>query len=635
MNVYILTPYGEIPLINKYIAPQIDSSNVRIISLPITGGERALLKECREFIESELPYYGDIVYLCGDKNFFRALTGHGATKTEGVRYTSLHGDGTSSVFYFTEPNEAYRDLNKYLKSVQVIIDSVNSFIAGGYNYPGSDIIHSCKVLNTHQALSRELSDIISRDKPITLDIETTGLKHYNADIVSIGIGYDEHNASIAFSNAGNSLQKLNPASLELFREFFKVFNNKIIYHKIDFDVTILIRNLYMSDPGDYDGLLNGLDIMLSNWDCTRLIAYLATNNCYNNDLSLKILAQPFAGDWGEEDIVNIMHYKPDTLISYNAKDVLSTWYVFNKYNPIMLADNQEEVYLNIFKPAMKDIIQMQLTGMPINVSEYDSQSQILTLEEEHILKEIHSSPVVKDYMQDSIDKWVIEKNKTLKRKRVTADDYKDGFSVGSTKQLRELFYKFMGLPVIEFTKKKWPSTSSDTIENLSKHTTEPEYIKLLDNIAKFRKINKINSSFIPAIGNYQPVCIEKNQNGDRIYWAFLYGNFNLGGTVSGRLSSSEPNLQNIPSSGKLAKLIKNIFQAPPGWLFVGVDFWSLEDRISALTTKDANKLKVYMGHIIYEVCVDGTIHHVRDDAIITFDGKTYTGEEFYDTFGSL
>ena len=76
-------------------------------------------------------------------------------------------------------------------------------------------------------------------------------------------------------------------------------------------------------------------------------------------------------------------------------------------------------------------------------------------------------------------------------------------------------------------------------------------------------------------------------------WHYLFGNFNLGGTVSGRLSSSKPNLQNLPANSKYAKAIKSCFQSPPGWIFVGLDFASLEDRISALTTKDKNKLKVY------------------------------------------
>jgi hypothetical protein len=59
---------------------------------------------------------------------------------------------------------------------------------------------------------------------------------------------------------------------------------------------------------------------------------------------------------------------------------------------------------------------------------------------------------------------------------------------------------------------------------------------------------------------------------------------------------------------------------------------SLEDMISALTTKDPNKLKVYIGHTVYELVIDGTSHHIRDDAVIDYDGKSYTGVEFYDKY---
>ncbi len=92
----------------------------------------------------------------------------------------------------------------------------------------------------------------------------------------------------------------------------------------------------------------------------------------------------------------------------------------------------------------------------------------------------------------------------------------------------------------------------------------------------------------------------------------------------------------MPATGsKYAKIIKECFEAPPGWLFVGLDFASLEDRISAVTTKDPNKLKVYMGHTVYEVVIDGITHHIRDDDTIVYDGHSYTGEEFYDTYRTL
>lgn len=109
--------------------------------------------------------------------------------------------------------------------------------------------------------------------------------------------------------------------------------------------------------------------------------------------------------------------------------------------------------------------------------------------------------------------------------------------------------------------------------------------KILTALVELNKVSKILDSFLPV---FTDKTIPK---GDKVY---LHGNFNLGGTVSGRLSSNSPNMQNLPSTGTVyAKAIKQCFSSPDDWLIVGADFLSLEDRISALITKDSNKLKVY------------------------------------------
>lgn len=94
------------------------------------------------------------------------------------------------------------------------------------------------------------------------------------------------------------------------------------------------------------------------------------------------------------------------------------------------------------------------------------------------------------------------------------------------------------------------------------------------------------------------------------------------------------NLQAIPSSSTHAKLIKSCIQPPSGWLLVGADFASLEDRISALTTKDPNKIKVYTGHKLYTLTVNGVTHRISDDTMIRYQGDLYTGAAFYEKYGS-
>jgi DNA polymerase-1 len=98
------------------------------------------------------------------------------------------------------------------------------------------------------------------------------------------------------------------------------------------------------------------------------------------------------------------------------------------------------------------------------------------------------------------------------------------------------------------------------------------------------KADKILSTFIPALEKAIP----------RGNWHYLHGNFNMGGTLSARMSSNSPNLQNLPSGSTYGKLIKSCFKAKPGWIMVGADFNALEARIDALVTKDPAKLGVYI-----------------------------------------
>ena len=86
-------------------------------------------------------------------------------------------------------------------------------------------------------------------------------------------------------------------------------------------------------------------------------------------------------------------------------------------------------------------------------------------------------------------------------------------------------------------------------------STQSEDVKeLLNALIDYKLVDKIITSFIQAFRNAQP-----GPDG----WHYLFGNLNLGGTVSGRLSASEPNLQTIPSGSKYAKKIKKCFEAPP------------------------------------------------------------------------
>ena len=511
--------------------------------------------------------------------------------------------------YCPNYGRVFYDPDKIKAKIALALESVSRWMDGNNVVIGSDIIKYVQYPKTEKSILLWLDALLEMDCDLTCDIEGFDLKHYNAGIGTITFCWNEHEG-VAFpvdyqattptednpKTVGKCIP--NPTVRKALKNFFEKFERKMIYHNICYDVYVLIYQLFMDHLLDQKGLLYGLDVMMRDWDCSQLITYLATNSCAGNELGLKIQAQAFAGNYGQEDIHDITLIPMDKLLEYNLIDGLATWYVYKKHLPTMIADAQESVYLNIFKPAAKDIIQMQLTGMPINMKKVVALEKLLQSESDTLLENMNALKTVKDYLYILEDELVVAKNLKLKKKQITRADLgltKDTiieFNPNSSLQLQRLLFSesFLGLPVLDLTDTKLPATGADTLEKLLNHTTDPEVVELLNLLIKYKASAIILSTFLPAF-----LRAQKGNDG----WYYLFGSFRLGGTASGRLSSANPNLQNIPSAGstkikqRLAKLIKECIEASPGWLFVGLDFDSLEDKISAVTTRDPMKIKVY------------------------------------------
>jgi DNA polymerase-1 len=348
----------------------------------------------------------------------------------------------------------------------------------------------------------------------------------------------------------------------------------------------------MDHLSDTKGLLEGLDVMLRNFDDTLLITYLAINSTAKYSLSLKELSHEFSGNYSVEGINNVLDIPYDKLLKYNLIDGLSTWFVKEKYEPIMIQDDQLSVYENIFKPAVKDIIQMQLTGLPIDLNQVDIVKKDLSKKHNTHLQNILKLPTVLEYQNDMIEQWVESENTRLKKKRVTRDDCKYEFNLNSNIDLTNILYgsSYYNLPILEYTKNKNPSTGKDTISLLDKHTTDKEALEFITNTIAYKDIDKMLTSFIPAF--------EKAQYDVHTDCHYLFGSFKLGGTKSGRMSSNRPNLQNLPATGSIyAKPLKECFVSTNKWLLLGVDFNSLESKIGALLTEDPARLTVFINDI--------------------------------------
>lgn len=648
-----------------YINPHLAGEEKNLLAYTLhKTGKTTKVKDQREYLDDLLPLLEDLevkyLVVC-DAEYFKTLT-KAANVEASLGYVLDSVVGDFKVVYCPNFGSVFYNPDKVERQIHQALLALKNHREGCYTDPGLGIIKFGAYPKTVTGIRDWLIRLLDEHTDLTADIEGFSLKHYEAGIGTISFAWNKHEG-IAFpvDLLGNpeDAKIIRHMLWEFFTEFARraqVDGRKMRWHMANYDVCVLIYQLFMKDILDTEGLLNGLETMLASWDCTKLISYLATNSCAGNNLGLKFQAQEFAGNYAIEEIKDITKIPLDDLLQYNLVDTLSTWYVYEKHWPTLVQDEQEEIYNTIFKPGMWDIIQMQLTGLPLNMKRVQEIQPTLQSISDHARAVMQSIPVVEEFIhhqkevlweKDYQDRRDKAKNPhKIQRKDFNTFPLKP-FNPNSPIQLVEILYdkKFMGLPVLDLTETKQPATGGDTLEKLLGHTTDEDELRFLRALIDFKAIDKILTAFLPHF-------LAAPQGADG--WHYLFGNFNLGGTVSGRLSSSGPNLQNLPAnvymkvseefiqnfpdlvpfiskgSLSLGKLIKSCFQAPPGKIFCGLDFDSLEDRISALTTKDPNKLKVYTGFTVYELVIDGESRHIREDTQIVYDGKIFTGAELYE-----
>lgn len=508
------------------------------------------------------------------------------------------------------PPPLLHDQSGFHAAIQTAVDHWQ----GQYKPPGSTV--TITKLTTLPEIKQWL--IQNVQTPLASDIETFSLKHWNAGIGSIAFASSLHEA-VAF------LVDLGPDSATVrswLKQWFERRNAWTLWHNATFDAHILVYQLWMSGLRDYQGLRTGLAHMTRQIECSKVISYLALNSAQEISLGLKDLAQEFLGDWAVDDITDITKIDSQELLEYNGRDACAAFWTHGQHYPTMVADQQEPVYQTLLKPALTDIIEMQLVGVPFSMKRVQRVYRFLTAFQKKALHTVLNSGPAAATGLLLAQKWADAKNLKLKKKRVTAEDWPETFNIGSDQQLAVMLFEVMGLPVLETTKSGAPSTAGDVLDVLVNHTSDLEHLAILKAMGDWRDSQKLLTAFFPAL-----LSSPQAEDG----WHYLCGSYNVGGTLSGRLSSSGPNMQNQPSSGaRFAKVYKYMFCAPPGWVFVGADFNALEDRVDALKTKDPNKLKVYAGSMQFDVTVNGVCHRILEDDVVSFDGDHITGKQLYE-----
>lgn len=174
------------------------------------------------------------------------------------------------------------------------------------------------------------------------------------------------------------------------------------------------------------------------------------------------------------------------------------------------------------------------------------------------------------------------------------------FNVDSPKQLQHILYERLALPVLRKTPTGQPSTAEDVLEELARRYPLPRIV------LEYRALAKLKSTYTDKLPQ------EINARTGRVHTSY-----HQAVAQTGRLSSSEPNLQNIPIRTAEGRRIRNAFIAPPGSLLIAADYSQIELRIMAHLSADAGLLGAFAHDLDVHRATAAEIFGVNPEAVTT------------------
>lgn len=165
------------------------------------------------------------------------------------------------------------------------------------------------------------------------------------------------------------------------------------------------------------------------------------------------------------------------------------------------------------------------------------------------------------------------------------------FMLSSTKQLSDLLYTELRLPRLKRTKTGYSTDAAvlDNLKQMIRHgqaiDADPRSASIIDGILEYRELAKLKSTYVDAL----PQLIDKSTNR-------IHTKYNQTGSATGRVSSSDPNLQNIPVRTELGRKVRTAFIPRMDWHFIAADYSQIELRVLAHLSKDPALLNAFLNN---------------------------------------
>lgn len=398
-----------------------------------------------------------------------------------------------------------------------------------------DLVHY-ELVQTEEDLARWI-DKCSKALTLSLDTETNSTDPMKADLVGICLSVQPGEACYIPIRAPEG-SKLIPEAhvLRALQVFFSKSKARLIGQNLKYDKKVLLRW--------------GLDIGSIYFDTMVAAWVLESNNTYGLDA----LAQRYLR-------YEMIHFKDivpkgstfdqvplEDALYYAAEDADITLQLFHVLKPLMQKSSMDSLFHHLEMPLIDVLIQMEMRGILINPDELRVYSNELEKELQRIERETY---------------------------RLAGRE----FNMQSPKQLQEILFDERGLPPQKKTKTGY-STDTSVLEMLS--LMDPVPALILEN----RGLSKLKSTYVDKLPE------EINPETGRIHTNFMQS-----GTATGRLSSKDPNLQNIPVRDEKGRRIRKAFKAAEDYILVSADYSQIELVMLAHLSQDEGLLQSFRNDV--------------------------------------
>lgn len=432
-----------------------------------------------------------------------------------------------------------------------------------------DSLESIKPKNRIKVDARELLIIENNEKLEILKNEIQKeaiISLYNAEL-GIMISTERKDYYVPYRNSSESKIGEN---ISLFAEFTERITSKI--KEIDLKLLEDILNNYKGDIITYNlkrVIKSGLDI--KNCKMDMMIAYHLISSQTKESIELPIEKTTnielvsYVDTFGKE--------KPENLdiVQYAKFLGIRNAGLIEAYEPIkneLEEKNLKKILNDIEMPLIRPLAKMEEAGIKIDAEYFKVYDKELTETLEDLQKKIYT-------------------------------EAETTFNINSPKQLAEILFFKLGYQPVKKTKTGL-STDEEVLETLRKHGS-----KIAEYILEFRKLSKLKNTYVDAI----PKLRDSNNR--------VHTTFNQIGTVTGRLSSSDPNLQNIPAKTNEGMKIRRGFIAEEGNLLIGIDYSQIELRVLAELSEDEELRRAYANNEDLHSLTAKKIFELSNDSEVT------------------